>query len=149
MKKIIVLVSLLSIVMFQSCKKHESPGDNFDFSNSLPPYVTIKDLSDIDAAPGDVVTVDLQLRTSIQQKITITYKVEGAVTVASGTAEIAKESKAGTVKFTIPAGAATPSTATFTLLKAQTEDGKALTIGQNADAAGQKVKVLIDKPVEE
>lgn len=145
MKKIIVLVSLLSIVMFQSCKKHESPGDNFDFSNSLPSYVAIKSLDDIEAAPGDEVTVDLQLRTSIQQKITVTYKVEGAVTITNGTVEIVKESKAGTVKFTIPANAATPSTATFTILKAQTEDGQALTIGQDANAAAQKVTVLIEK----
>ncbi|PYF75863.1 hypothetical protein [Pedobacter nutrimenti] len=150
MKKIIFLVSILSIVMFQSCKKHDSPGDNYDFSNSLPPYVTIKDLSEVDVAPGDPVSITLQMRTSLQQTVTATYKVEGAINIPNATVVFPLEAKEAKITFNAPANAvvppATSATAVFTLIKAQTADGRALTIGQDANASLQKVSVVITPP---
>lgn len=148
MKKIIILFSILTLAVLQSCKKDPSPGDNFDFSNSLPPYVTIESLDDVEAAPGDNVKITLQMRTSLQQAVTATYKVEGALNIASATVVFAKEAKQAIVTLAIPTNAivppATSSEVTFTLLKAQTADGRLLTIGQNADAAAQKVLIAIE-----
>jgi|GEM_PF-1452839 len=148
MKRIIILISIISITLFFGCKKIDSPGDNFDFSNSIAPYVTIESLDDIEAAPGDEIEFNLQMRTSLQQAVTVTYKMEGAVNVPNATIVIEKEAKEALVSYTIPSNVivapATSATITFTLLKAQTADGKSLTIGQNADAAAQKVNVLIE-----
>ncbi|MNJ97119.1 hypothetical protein D3C87_148610 [compost metagenome] len=146
MKKIIILFSILAITVLQACKKDPSPGDNFDFSNSLAPYVTITSLDDVEVEPGKVASIDLQMRTSIQQKVTVTYKVEGAINIPSATAVFEKEAKDITVSLTAPliVAPATSAEATFTLLKAQTADGRALTIGQNADAAAQKVTIIIE-----
>lgn len=143
MKKIIVLFSILAITVLQACKKDPSPGDNFDFSNSLAPYVTITSLDDVEVKPGKVAGIDLQMRTSIQQKVTVTYKVEGAINIPSATAVFDKEVKDITVSLTAPLVVA-PAQATFTLLKAQTADGRVLTIGQDANAAAQKVTIVIE-----
>ena len=91
MKKIIILFSILVITVLQACKKDPSPGDNFDFSNSLAPYVTITSLDDVEVEPGKVASIDLQMRTSLQQKVTVTYKVEGAINIPSATAVFDKE----------------------------------------------------------
>lgn len=148
MKKIIVLISILSVTLFYSCKKNDSPGDNFGFGNNLPPYVTIESLDDIAAAPGDTVNITLQMRTSIQQTVTATYSAVGAVNVPNGTVVFNKEAKEATVSFILPANLITPPSTSasfvFTLVKAQTADGKALTIGQDANASAQKVNVLIE-----
>lgn len=147
MKKIIILISVLTIFVFQACKKNDSPGDNFGFGESLPPYVTIRDFDDIEVSPSDTIRVALQLRTSLQQTVTATYKIEGAINVPSATVVFAKESKAATVKFAVPANVivapATSANAVLTLVKAQKEDGTALTIGQNVSAADQKVNIVI------
>lgn len=147
MKRIIIILSIINTIFLFGCKKEDSPGDNFDFSNSIAPYVTIESLDDIEAAPGDEIEFNFQMRTSLQQPVTVTYKMEGAVNIPSGTITIEKEAKEALVSYTIPANIivppATSANITFTLVKAQTADGKLLTIGQNADAASQKVSVLI------
>ncbi|MCD0487394.1 hypothetical protein LPB86_04080 [Pedobacter sp. MC2016-14] len=143
MKKFIILISILTISAFQSCKKEDSPGDNYDFSNSIAPYVTIEALEDIEVAAGDVVDVTLQMRTSLQQSVTATYKVTGIINTPSATVVFPAEETEASASLTIPVNAAVGSTAVFTLVSAKTADGKSLTIGQNANSAQQTFTIEV------
>lgn len=143
MKKFIILISIITLSAFQSCKKNDSPGDNYDFSNSVAPYVTIKGLGDIEVTAGEVVPVTLQMRSSIQQTVTATYKVTGIINTPSATVVFPVEAKEAKASLTIPNTAAVGSTATFTLVSAKTGDGRSLTIGQNANSAGQTFTIEV------
>lgn len=143
MKKFIIFISILTVSAFQSCKKDDSPGDNYDFSNSIAPYVTIETLEDIEATAGEVVPVTLQMRTSLQQSVTATYKVTGIINTPSANVVFPAEETEASASLTIPINAVVGTTAVFTLVSAKTADGKVLTIGQNANSAEQKFTIEV------
>lgn len=138
MKKILMAILILS-ACFQACDK-TSPGDNYEFSNALPPYVTISSLTPITVYQDTTLNVTFQMRTSLQQTVTITYNVAGAVNMPDQTVVINRDKTSAVAAVTIPG---TTATATLTLVKAVTADGKSLTIGQNNVASAQNVTITI------
>lgn len=148
MKKLIYICLLMPLA-FQSCKKEFSPGDNYDFSNSLPPYVAFRALTPITVKEGASASLPFGMRTSLQQTVTVTYSVTGAVNLANQMFVIPKEATSANGSVAIPAGTivapATTATATVTIVKAVKEDGTALTIGANNVASAQTITLNITK----
>lgn len=147
MKKLLIYICLLlPVVAFQSCKKEFSPGDNYDFSNPLPPYINIRTTA-LTVKQGNTATFAFTMRTAMQQTVTVVYSVSGAVTLANQTATIPKEAVTANGSFVVPANTivppATTATATVTLVSATAADGTKLTIGQNNVAANQKFTLNI------
>ena len=157
MKKLLIYICLiLPVVAFQSCKKEFSPGDNYDFSNPLAPYATFSSTAAVnvalnaDRATAGSAAIEFILRTAMQQNVTITYSVSGALTLTNQTAVIPKNTTTTTlpttpatpVRITVPANTA-PGTAVVTLEKAVAADGTVLTIGANNVAASQKKNIVI------
>ena len=146
MKKIFFALFILAAV-FQSCDKHTSLGDNYDLSNTLPPYVALSSTASKTVAQGASTSVTFQLRTALQQKVTVTYSVTGAVNLPNQTVVIDREKTSVVVPINIPANTivapATTATATLTLVKAVKEDGTELTIGSKNNPATQKVTINI------
>lgn len=146
MIKILIGILIITAAFFQACDKI-SPGDNYDFSNSLPPYVTISSLAPKTVPQGDTLDFTFQMRTSLQQAVTVSYDVTGAVAVPAQTVVIDRDKTTAVVAIAIPPNTITTpgdtATATLTLLKAVTEDGKNLTIGQNNVASDQQVVINI------
>ena len=142
MKKLIIYICfLLPIVAIQSCKKEYSPGNNYDFSNSLAPYINIRATA-LTVKQGNTATFAFTMRTALQQTVTVVYSVTGGVTLANQTATIPRDAVTANGSFVVPANTivlpATTATATVTLISATTADGTKLTIGQNNVAANQK-----------
>jgi hypothetical protein len=149
MKKLLYICLLLPLVAFQSCKKAHSPGDNYDFSNSLPPYVAFKSTADVkvklaaDHATAGSATFAFVMRTGMEQTVTVSYSVSGALTLTGQTVVIAKETVTSpNVVINVPAGTA-PGTAIIKLDKAVTADGKTLTLGADNNAAKQVANIII------
>ncbi len=156
MKKIIIYICLvLPVVAFQSCKKEFSPGDNYAVTDPLPPYVAFSSTAavsvklDADHTTPGSATIEFITRTALQQDITVTYSVTGAITLTNQTAVIKKNTTSTTtvtpafsVKVPVPANTA-PGTAVVTLVSAKAADGTALTIGANNVASAQKKNIVI------
>lgn len=148
MKRIIILISILTSFLFQACEK-KGPGDNYDFSDSLPPYVALSSTAAKTIKEGQAGVFSFVMKSSLQQIVTVTYKVEGAVNLSNQTATIARDALTGTASVTIPVGTivapATSATATLTLVKAVKADGTILTLGSTNNASAQKVTINITK----
>src|SRR5688572_50013 len=103
MKKLIIYICLiLPVVAFQSCKKEFSPGDNYGVTDPLPPYAAFSSTAAVKVelnadhiTPGSA-TIEFILRTALQQDVTITYSVSGALTLANQTAVIKKNTTSTT-----------------------------------------------------
>lgn len=142
-------MSITAVFLLQGCDK-KGPGDNYDFSNSLPPYVALTSTDPINnIKAGASATVTFTLKTTMQQIVTVNYKVEGAVNLPSQSVAIKRDEYTGVATVPIPATAivapATTATATLTLVSATKADGTVLTIGPKNDAATQKVVINIIK----
>lgn len=146
MKRILITILILSAACFQACDK-TSPGDNYEFSNALPPYVTISSLAPITVYQDTTLNFTFQVRTSLQQTVTVTYDIAGAVNMPNQTVVINRDKTTAVAAVTIPGNIITTpgitATATLTLVKAVTADGKSLTIGQNNVASAQNVTITI------
>ena len=150
MKKLLYICLLLPLVVFQSCKKAYSPGDNYDFSNPLPPYVAFKSTATIsvklnaDHSTAGSATFAFITRTSLQQAITVTYTITGgALASAAKTAVIPRDAvTTPNIVIPVPAGTA-PGTSVVTLNKAVAADGTVLTIGPDNVAANQTAKIVV------
>lgn len=148
MKKFIILLSMTAVFFLQACDK-KGPGDNYDFSNSLPAYVALTSTAAKTIKEGASGTFTFTLKTAVQQDVKVTYKVEGALNLPNQTVTITKDGLTSVATVAVPAGIivapATTATATLTLVSAATADGSALTIGSKNDAATQKVTINITK----
>jgi hypothetical protein len=161
MKKLLIYICLiLPVVAFQSCKKEISPGDNYDFSNSLPPYAAFSSTANVNVAlaanritPGSA-AIEFVLRTALQKDVTITYSVSGALTLTNQTVVIPRNTTSTTIPPVAPSTTPTPhritvpvntppGTAVVTLVSAKAADGTALTIGANNVASAQKKNIVI------
>ncbi|WP_316735731.1 hypothetical protein [Pedobacter aquatilis] len=146
MKKLLILASMVGLVLLQSCEK-KGPGDNYDFTNSLAPYVSLSSTAAKAIKQGSSGTFTFLVKTSLQQAVTVTYNVSGAVTLTNQTVTIAKDALTGTANVAIPAGTivapATTAVATLSLVKAVKEDGTVLTLGATNNSATQKVTINI------
>ncbi|MBW4890039.1 hypothetical protein KXQ82_09945 [Mucilaginibacter sp. HMF5004] len=138
MKKITlyILFALVTGIGFQSCKK-ASPGDNYDFSNSIPPYVTLTSKSVSVAAGTNTGNVNINVRDVLEQAVTITYNLSGIVTATNQTVVLPKETLSVNAVVTRPATGTTTGNVNLTIVKATKADGTAMTIGQDNVAANQ------------
>ena len=145
MKKIFFAIILVALTV-TGCKK-DYQGDSYNFDNSLPPYVTLSSLAAKTVAQGKSTSFTFQMRTALQQVVTVSYSISGAVTMANQTVVIDRDKTTGVATVTIPANVitapSTTATATLTLDKAVAADGTNLTIGQNNVASAQKVTIKI------
>jgi hypothetical protein len=146
MKKIF-LVIFISTAILQSCDKHESPGDNYDLSNTLAPYVALSSTSAKTVQQGTSTTVTFQMRTAMQQKVTVYYDVTGGVNLTNQTVVFDREKTSTTATINIPANVivppATTATATLKITKAVAESGQMLTLGSKNNPETQKVTINI------
>ena len=147
MKKIFFAIFIIAMIS-QSCDKHESRGDNFDLSNTLAPYVALSSTSAKTVKQGASTTVTFQMRTAMQQKVTVYYDVTGGgVNLTNQTVVFDREKTSVTATINIPANVivapATTATATLKVTKAVTEGGEMLTIGSKNNAETQKVTINI------
>lgn len=140
-------MTIMTAFLLESCDK-KGPGDNYDFSNSLPPYVALT-TAPISVKQGTVANAPFLVKTAIQQAVTITYKVEGAINLPNQTVVLPRGVL--TITAAVPTVAAiitppaTSTTATLTLLSAVKADGTVLTLGSLNNAAAQKVVITITK----
>jgi len=113
----------------------------------LPPYVTISNLAERTVYQDTTLNFTFQMRTSLQQPVTVTYEVTGALNMPNQTVVIDRDKTSAVAPVTIPGNIittpGTTATATLKLLKAVTADGKSLTIGQNNDPGKQMVAINI------
>jgi hypothetical protein len=147
MKKIFFAIIILAAIL-QACDKHESPGDNYDLSNTLPPYVAFSSTAAKTVKQGASTTVTFQLRTALQQKVTVYYDVTGGgVNLTNQTVVIDRDKTSAAATINIPANAivppATTAQTTVKLVKAMTESGTMLTIGSKNNPETQKVTINI------
>jgi len=131
MKKTFLYISVLGLLGIVSCEKDASPGDNYDFSTSLPAYVALSSTAAKTVKQGTSTTVTFQMRTAMQQKATVYYDVTGGgVNLLNQTAVIDRD------KTSIVA-------TTLTLVKAVADDGTLLTIGSKNTPTTQKLTLNI------
>jgi len=147
MKKIFFAIFVLAASL-QSCDKHESAGDNYDLGNTLAPYVTLSSTAAKTVKQGTSTTVTFQMRTAMQQKVTVYYDVTGGgVNLTNQTVVFDREKTSVTATINIPANVivppATSSKTTLILVKAIAENGSLLTIGSKNNPETQKVVINI------
>jgi hypothetical protein len=149
MKKFSLLLLSAFALLIQSCDKDDAALKDVDLSNTLPPYVEFSSTAAKTVTQGTSTTVTFQMRTGLQQKVTVYYDVTGAVNLTNQMVEIEKEKTTGTATINIPATVITPpatsATATVVLKRAVMEDGTELTIGSKNNPATQQV-ILNIKP---
>lgn len=147
MKKIFLYISVLGLLGIVSCEKDASPGDNYDFSTSLPAYVALSSTAAKTVTQGTSTTVTFQMRTAMQQKVTVYYDVTGGgVNLLNQTAVIDRDKTSIVATVNIPVvivSPATTATATLTLVKAVADDGTLLTIGSKNNPTTQKLTLNI------
>ena len=145
MKNIFILL-ICSTIGLQGCDKN-GPGDSYDLSNPIAPYVALSSTADIEVVQGDDAKVIFSVRTAFQQKVTVYYHVTGAIELADQTATIERNKTSVAIFIPTPADIiTTPGTteeAMVTLTKATTEGGRELTIGQRNDPETQHVNIVI------
>ncbi|MEP7259247.1 MAG: hypothetical protein ABI687_12680 [Flavitalea sp.] len=145
MKNIFILL-ICSTIGFQACDK-DGPGDSYDLSNPIAPYVALSSTADIEVVQGDDAKVIFSVRTAFQQKVTIYYHVTGAIDLADQSVTLERNKTSVSVFIPTPGDIiTTPGTteeAVVTLTKATTESGKDLTIGQLNNPEMQHVSIVI------
>lgn len=148
MKKIFLSVAVIATALIQSCSQKDSPGDNYDLSNSLPPYVALSSTAAKTVKQGMSTTFTFQLRTALQQTVTVYYDITGGgVNLTNQTVVIDRDKISAVATVNIPANVivppATTATAMLTLVKAVAADGTMLTLGSKNDPSSQKVTINI------
>jgi hypothetical protein len=148
MKKLLYICLLMPLVVFQSCKKAYSPGDNYDFSTPLPAYVAFSKTTAVSVklnanhTTAGAAAFTFLVRTAVQQDITVTYSVTGALTLTNQTAVIPRDALTVAISVPVPANT-TPGTAVITLTKAVKADGTVMALGADNVAANQKANIVI------
>lgn len=151
MHKIFIVLSLL-ITGLVACNKEDAGTKGFDLSNTLPPYVTILTADSkkaIAVTEGTSTNVIFQVRTALQEAVTVTYNASGGgLNLTNQTALIDRNKLTGTTKINIPADAivapGTTAKCTVTLVKAVTASGRQLTIGQK-NVQSEAININITK----
>jgi hypothetical protein len=147
MKKIFSITMAAALFLLASCTQKDSPGDNYDFSNSLPAYVALSSTAAKTVRQGTATTFTFQMRTAMQQAVTVYYDVTGGgVNLTNQTVVIDRDKTSIVATVNIPTvivPPATTATATLTLVKALAADGTLLTIGSKNTPATQKITINI------
>lgn len=146
MKKILAIILPLALLI-QSCNKDDAGMDGIDLSNSLAPYVELTSTAAKTVQQGTSASVAFQMRVAMQEAVTITYNVSGAVNLSNQTLVIDRNKTTANATVAIPnnviVAPATSAQATLTVTKAQTASGRALTLGAKNEPAKQKLTINI------
>lgn len=147
MKKIPAIIFSFLLLALTACNKEDAATEGFDFSNTIQPYVELSSTKAVTKKQGESLDVTFQMRTGLQQKVTVYYDITGGgINLTNQTATIEKEKTSVTKTIAIPGGIITPpatsATATLTVTKAVKEDGTELTLGRN-NPASQKLTINI------
>ncbi|HEV7331561.1 MAG TPA: hypothetical protein VGN63_11025 [Flavisolibacter sp.] len=147
MKRISLILLLGIATVFAACEKDDANTEGIDLSNTLEPYIEFTSTSAKQVKQGTATTVGFQMRTGLQQKVTVHYDVTGAVNLPNQTLVLDREATTGQATINIPANVivapATSATATVTLKRAVKEDGTELTLGAKNQPASQVVTLNI------
>ena len=147
MKKILFPILFLTVA-FVGCDKDEAATAGIAIDNVLPPYVELTSTAAKSVKEGASTTVAFNLRTAIQEDVTITYNVTGALNMPNQTLTIPRNALSASATINVPTGTivapATTATATLTFVKAVTASGRELGVGQKGPA-NQKVTINITK----
>lgn len=136
-----IIFSIILAFSLVSCDK-ENLADNYEITNTLPPYIELKSLSNINVRQGANATFGFQVRSGLQKNTTITYSITGVINSPNRTVVLNRNTLS--VDVTLPIPASTPvGVATVTLISAVTADGKTLTIGPKNIPAEQKVNINV------
>lgn len=127
-KKILIFVLLVGLGLV-SCDK-QSPGDEYDFSNAVSPYVTLDNEEDIFVEPDSEAGIVFRMRSALQEKVELIYNASGAINLSNQKVAIERNRLTAEVKLTIPASTPTPSEIKVAIVSAKTEKGTELRIGQ-------------------
>lgn len=141
-----LFVFLLGVLA--ACNKKDAATKGIDLSNTISPYVELTSTAAKTVKQGKSVNVSFQMRTGLQQKVTVYYDVTGGgVNLAGQTVVFDREKTTVTASIAIPANVlvppATSATATLTVKKAVTENGTELTLGSRNTPASQKLTLNI------
>lgn len=146
MKKLIILFSMAVVIFMQSCEK-KGPGDNYDFSNSLPAYVEISTKTALSVVQGNNATIAVRLKTAVQEDVIVNYSVSGAFSV-TGSVTIPKNTLTANAVVAVPAGVVPASSATATAvfkITGATKGGNPLTIGALGVNSDESRNLVISK----
>lgn len=147
MKKLPLFLFFFFAALLMACEKPSIEDEEIDLSNTLQPYVELSNTTAKTVKQGASTTVTFQMRTALQQKVTVYYDVTGDVNMTNQSVVIEKEKTTGTATINVPAGTivapATSATATVTLKKAVKDDGTELTLGAKNVPASQVVTLNI------
>ncbi len=146
MKKLIILLTITATFLLQSCDK-KGPGDNYDFSNSLPPYVELSAKTNLSVVEGTSTTIAVRLKTAIQQDVIVKYSVTGAF-ATTGTVTIPREALTANITLAIPASlvpAGSPSATAVFKITGATKGGENLTIGALGTASNEVRNIVVVK----
>ncbi len=141
MKNLIYIVALSMVTMLGACGKEEL-GREFDFSDSLPPYLIINK-TPIRVVAGESASVRFTMRYGLSQPVTVTYNVSGAVQLTNQTAVFEKFVLNKDIEIAIPEDAEVASTAVVTLVDAVKEDGTKLTLGRYGDVSTERANIIV------
>lgn len=134
--------------MIMGCDK-EGPGDNYNFDNKVPPYVALSSTAEVNIEEGATAIIPLEVRTAIQEDLTITLSVSGAIN-ADQTVVLSKGTMSVDAELPIPAGTvvppATAATATVSLSRAISAGGIEFSIGRLNNPETQKKVLNITLP---
>jgi uncharacterized protein YcfL len=147
MKKILLFLFASSLVLLQACDKDDPALKDVDLSNTIQPYLEFNSTEDRTVKQGTQASLTVQMRTGLQQPVTVHYDVTGAVNLPNQTLVLEKEKTSGAIIVSIPANVvvppATSATAVVTLKRAVRQDGTELTLGSKNMPGTQKVTLLI------
>lgn len=90
------------ILALASCEK-DYPGDSYDFSASVAPFVELAAKTTATVKQGANHTSVVQIRTAFQEDLTVGYQITGDYT-ASGTVVLPRNSRTVNLVIAIPAG---------------------------------------------
>lgn len=146
MKKILILMTIMTAFLLQSCEK-KGPGDNYDFSNSLPPYVEISSKTSSTVVEGTSLAVAVRLKTAVQEPVLVNYTVSGAFTT-TGTITIPRGTLTASVTLAIPSTlvpVGSPSVGASFAITGATKGSTNLTIGALGVNSNEVKPILIVK----
>ncbi|MBO9683124.1 MAG: hypothetical protein J7502_10740 [Flavisolibacter sp.] len=143
-----LFITLLVITLgIQACDKKDAGTKGFDFSNTIAPYVALSSTSAKTVKQDTSIKFTFQMRTALQENVTVTYNVTGAVNLSNQTVVIERNKTSAVATVSIPANTITPPNTTaqavLQVVKAVTASGRQLTLGQKNTPDKEKVTINI------
>jgi hypothetical protein len=149
MKRLSISILAIIAIALTACDK-ESSGTEFEFSNMLPPYVTVTDgdpePDTLKVVPGEESAIVFSVRMGLSKSVKVTYNIAGFIQQSNQTVDIDKYTLTAEVPFTVADNQAIGSLAEVTTVSAARSDGVALTVGRYNDPKYEKLVIQVVEP---